>query len=115
MIFWQRVKNELERGVDEGIHMVKGSATFVKEKAHEVTEEGKQRLHLFELRTRVKREMAELGGHIYELKEKVKNPLSEEKVQNIMTRIRKMEDEIARIEGKTKEAVKKIPAKLKRK
>ncbi len=115
MAFWQKVKDDLEKGIEEGIEIVKGSARFIKERTEALTEEGKKRLHLFELKTKVKKEMAELGGHIYDLKTKVKNPLAEDKVKAIMERIKKMEDKITKLEGKAKEAVKKISTKLKAK
>jgi hypothetical protein len=113
MSLWNEVKADLERGVKEGIEAIKGGATFVKEKTEELTEEGKKRLRLFELKSKVRKEMTELGGHIYDLKFRVKNPLADSKVKAVMGRIRKLEDHITKIEGNTKEAIKKIPAKIK--
>jgi hypothetical protein len=45
----------------------------------------------------------------------VKNPFLDSKVKTAMERIRKLEDQIIKLEGKTKEAIKKIPAKIKTK
>jgi hypothetical protein len=114
MGFWNKVKDDVEKGLKEGMEVVKEGATFVKEKAGELTEEGKKRLKLFELKTKVKKEMAELGGHVYDLKSRVKNPLTDGKVKAVIGRIKKLEDQIIRIEGKTKEAIKRIPAKIKK-
>jgi len=115
MSLWNEVKADLEKGVKEGIEIIKEGATFVKEKTEEITEEGKKRLKLFELKAKVRKEMTELGGHVYDLKSRVKNPFLDSKVKTAMERIKKLEDQIMKLEGKTKEAIKKIPAKIKRK
>ena len=115
MSFWKEVRADLEEGVKEGIEVIKEGATFVKEKTEELTEEGKKRLKLFELKAKVRKEMTELGGQVYDLKFRVKNPLGDSKVKVVIERIKKLEDQIMRLEGKTKEAIKKIPAKIKTK
>jgi hypothetical protein len=115
MSLWNEVKADLERGVKEGIEIIKEGATFVKGKTEELTEEGKRRLKLFELKAKVRKEMTELGGYVYDLKFRVKNPLGDSKVKVVIERIKKLEDQIMKLEGKTKESIKKIPAKLKRK
>jgi hypothetical protein len=113
MSLWNEVKADLEKGVKEGIEIIKEGATFVKGKTEELTEEGKRRLKLFELKAKVRKEMTELGGHVYDLKSMVKNPFLDGKVKAAMERIRKLEGQITKLEGKTKEAIKKIPAKIK--
>jgi len=115
MSFWDKVKADLGKGLREGIEVVKEGATFVKEKTEELTEEGKKRLKLFELKAKARKEMTELGGHVYDLKSRVKNPFLDGKVKTAVERIKKLEDQIMRLEGKTKEAIKKIPAKIKTK
>jgi len=115
MSLWNEVKADLEKGVKEGIEIIKEGATFVKEKTEELTEEGKKRLKLFELKAKVRKEMTELGGHVYDLKFRVKNPLGDSKVKVVIERIKKLEDQIMKLEGKTKEAIKRMPAKIKRK
>jgi hypothetical protein len=102
MNFWEKVKNDLQKGIKEGIDFVKEGATIVKVKAEELTEEGKKRLKIFELKTKVQREIAELGGVIYDLSSKVKNPMLESKVKAVVSRIKKLEAQIAKLEGKMK-------------
>ena len=111
MNFWEKVKNDLQKGIKEGIDFVKEGATIVKVKAEELTEEGKKRLKIFELKTKVQREIAELGGVVYDLSSKVKNPMLESKVKAVVSRIKKLEAQIAKLEGKTKVASKKIASK----
>ena len=111
MNFWEKVKNDLQKGIKEGIDFVKEGATIVKVKAEELTEEGKKRLKIFELKTKVQRGIAELGGVVYDLSSKVKNPMLESKVKVVVSRIKKLEAQIAKLEGKIKVASKKIASK----
>ncbi|MEW6109497.1 MAG: hypothetical protein AB1632_10075 [Nitrospirota bacterium] len=111
MNFWEKIKKDVQKGVKEGIHIVKEGATTVREKAEELTEEGKRRYKIFDLKTKVQREIAELGGKVYELSPKRKNPLLEGKVKAIIARIKKLESQILKLEGKLKTTVKKKTAK----
>ncbi len=111
MNFWEKVKNDLQKGIKEGIDFVKEGATIVKVKAEELTEEGKKRLKIFELKTKVQREIAELGGVVYDLSSKVKNPMLESKVKAVVSRIKKLEAQIAKLEGKIKGRREKQPVK----
>ena len=100
MNFWTKVRDDLQKGVGEGIAMVKERASVVKKKAEELTEEGKRRYQLYELKTKVHQEISELGGTVYELSEKVKNPMLNNKVKATKARIKKLEMQIQKLEGK---------------
>ena len=79
---------------------MKEGASVVRKKAEELTEEGKRLYQLYELKTNVHKEISELGGTIYELSEKVKNPMLSAKVKAIKARIKKLEMQIQKLEGK---------------
>ena len=100
MNFWIKVRDDLQKGVGGGIAIVKEGASVVKKKAEELTEEGKRRYQLYELKTKVHREISELGGMVYELSAKVKNPMLNNKVKAIKASIKKLEMQIQKIEGK---------------
>jgi len=102
MSFWESVKKNLKKGVKEGIEVVKGGAVVVKKKAGELTEEGKRRYRIYELHRKVHKEMAELGGAIYDLSSKVENPLLSSNVKEIIARIKKLEEKIKEFEEKQK-------------
>ncbi len=108
MGFWENVKRDIQKGFKEGIGIVKEGVTVVREKAEELTEEGKRRLKIFDLKTKVQREFAELGGKIYDLSSKMKNPMLDSKVKTVMSRIKKLEMQIARLEGNVKKPLKKV-------
>lgn len=103
MEFWDKIKIDIQKGLKEGIGMVREGVTVVREKAEELTEEGKKRLKLFELKTKVQREVSELGGRVYAIGSKVKNPMVDKKVNAIVARIKKIEAQIAKLEGLQKE------------
>jgi hypothetical protein len=91
MNFWEKVKGDLQKGIKDGIDFVKEGAAIVKVKAEELTEEGKKRLNILELKAKVQREIAELGGMVYDLSSRVKNPMLEKKVKAVVVRVRKLE------------------------
>lgn len=111
MNFWEKVKRDLQKGIKEGIEVVKEGATYVREKAEELTEEGKKRYKIFELKSRVQKEITELGGKVYDLSTKLKNPMLDKKVQAIVTRVKKLESQITKLEGKPKTIPRKIAIK----
>lgn len=109
MDFWEKVKRDIQKGIKEGIEIVSEGVTVVKETAGELTEEGKKRLKLFELQTKVQKEIAELGGKVYDISSKVKNPMLDSKVKAAVSRIKKLEAQMAKLEGRKRAA----PAKVK--
>jgi len=110
--FWDNVKKDLQKEIKAGVTMVKEGAAVVKKKAGELTEEGKNRYKIFELKNEVHKWIAELGGKVYELSSKVSNPKTDKTVKSIITRIRKLESQISKLEGKSKIVPKKKSAKL---
>lgn len=107
MSLWENVKKDLQKGLKEGIAFVREGAVVVKVKAEELTEEAKRQYKIFDLKTRVKRELTELGGRVYDLRSKIENPMMEKKVKAAISRIRRLETQITRHERKPKGASKK--------
>jgi hypothetical protein len=110
MNFWSKVKKDLQKGVDEGLAFVKEGAAVVMKKAGELTDEGKKRYALYELKSKVQKEISELGGQVYDLSSKIKNPMLDSKVKDIIARIKRLESQILQTEGKEAPA-KKAPVK----
>ncbi|MEK7846383.1 MAG: hypothetical protein AAB257_05415 [Nitrospinota bacterium] len=102
MSFWESVKKNLRKGIKEGIEVVKGGAVVVKKKAGELSEEGKRRYRIYELHRKVHKEMAELGGVVYDLSLKVENPILSGNVKEIIVRIKNLEEKIKKLEEKPK-------------
>ena len=100
MDFWEKIKSDIQKGIREGIGIVKEGAIVVRTKAEELTEEGKKRLKVFELKTKVQRDLSELGGKVYALSVKGKNPLLDSKIKAVIARVKKAEARIVTLEGK---------------
>ncbi len=111
MSFWTKVKKDLQKGVDEGLAFVKEGAAVVMKKAEELTDEGKKHYVLYEMKSKVQKEIAELGGKIYDLSDKMKNPMLDTKIKESMARIKRLEAEILKIEGKQATEAKKTAPK----
>jgi hypothetical protein len=111
MNFWDKVKNDLQKGVEEGIAIVREGANVVWKKTEEFTDEGKRRYRIFDLKTRVQKEISELGGRVYELSGKATNPMRDSKVKAVQSRIKKLEAEIMKLEGKPLSDTEKVQAK----
>ncbi len=98
MTFWDKVKKDVSKGVKEGMAAMKEGAEYVKVKAGELTDEGKRRMELFELKSKVQRDFEALGGQVYHLHTQKKQPMTDAKVKTVLNRIRKFESKIARLE-----------------
>jgi hypothetical protein len=111
MDFWEKIKSDIQKGIREGFGIVREGVTVARAKAGELTEEGKRRLKIFELKTKVQREISELGGRVYAVSEKLKNPMLDKKAKAVIARIKKIELQIAKLEGKKKAAFRKVTQK----
>jgi len=100
MDFWEMIKKDIQKSIKEGIIMVREGVTVAKAKAEELTEEGKRRIKVLELKTKVQREISDLGGRVYTISDKSKNLMADKKVQSIINRIKKLEGQILKLEGK---------------
>lgn len=102
MDFWETIRRDLEKEVRNGVKAIRDGATALREKAEELTDEGKRRYKAFELKSKARKCMTELGGRVYELSSGEKNPLLDRKVKLMLSRINKLEGQIGRLEGKPK-------------
>jgi hypothetical protein len=100
MVSWDKVRKDAQKGF-------KDSLTALKLKAGELTDEGKKKYKLFELKNKLQRDMAELGGLVYDLSPKGKNPLEDGKVTAIITKLKKLEEQVRKLEGKGAKKTKK--------
>ena len=100
MDFWETIKRDIQKSLREGIVKVREGVTVAKAKAEELTEEGKKRIKILELKTKVQREIAELGGRVYTISQKTKNLSADRRVQSLITKIKKLEERITKLEGK---------------
>jgi hypothetical protein len=100
MSFWERVEKDLQKEIRAGIAFLKQSTAVVRKKAEELSEDGKRRQAIFQLKTDVRHEIAELGGRVYDLITTQDFPIQDKRVKAIAARIRKLETQLAKLEGK---------------
>ena len=115
MSFWEKVEKDLQKEIRAGIAFLKQSTAVVRKKAEELSEDGKRRQSMFKLKTDVRHEIAELGGRVYDLISTHDFAVQDKRVKAIAARIKKLEAQLAKLEGKGttrgKGTGKKTPAK----
>ena len=112
-IDWQKMKKDIEKGWKEGVVAVKKGALVAQKKAGELTEEGKRRYKVLDLKTKVHKRVYDLGERVHVLlasRKRTANPALDGTVKAIMTDIGRLESQIRKLGG----AVPKAPRKRKR-
>ncbi len=116
MSFWEKIQKDIKKNIKEGLAIVKEGSAVVSQKIEKLTEEGKRKYKILTLNMRVQDEFARLGGKIYDLSLKTKNPMSNKKVAAIISKIKKLEAQISNIKKRyRKRIVKSGPKKTRRK
>jgi hypothetical protein len=111
MGFWDRLKKDIKKGIDEGLAALKEGTEVIKHKAEDVTSDVKKKVRIFEMKQKMQTQLAELGGRVYEVAlDKRKNPFNDEKVKKVIEKIKKIHLQIEKLEGKTTEKPKKKAA-----
>jgi hypothetical protein len=106
---WDRIKSELQEGIQQGVVAVKKGAIAVKKKTGELTEAGKRRYRILSLKSKEHQSISELGAKVYDLmRTKAKNPALDKTVKGVVARIKKIDSRIAALEKKSKESLKKV-------
>jgi hypothetical protein len=103
MEFWEMTKQDIQKSIKEGIVRVREGVTIAKAKAEELTEEGKRRLKILDLKMKVQDELSALGGRVYAVSQMSKNLTTDTKVKSLIAKIRKLEGQILKLEGKPTE------------
>ncbi len=114
MNFWEKVEKDLQKEIKAGIAFLKESTSVIRKKAEELSEEGKRRQAVIQLKTNVRNEMAELGGRVYALIGTKDFPVKDKKVKAVAARIKKLEAQLTKLEGKGKTKAKTKKAAVKR-
>ncbi len=101
MGFWDELRKDIKKGIDEGLHVFKEGTAAIMKKTGILTDDVKKKIAVFELKQKIQVNLTELGGRVYEIaSDRRKNPLTDARVKGIVERIKKIEGQIAKIEGK---------------
>ena len=105
-----KLRKDIEEGIRQGIVYVEKGVALVKEKAEELTDEGKKQYRMYELKTKMQNDIASLGSKVYSLTAAGSVKPVHADVQKLISRIARAESDLAKIEGKA-QSTKKTPAK----
>ncbi|MCK4815395.1 hypothetical protein KA005_06465 [bacterium] len=111
MDFWEKLQSDVSKGLKDGIHTLK-------EKAELLTDEGKKKYKAYDLKSKMHKHLAELGATVYSMHNQGKKPLASTKAKGLIEKIAKLEEQIAKLEGKSakkKAAKKAVKKKAKKK
>ena len=100
MSLWDTIKKDVEKGIKEGMEAVREGATVVRKKAEKLTKDAKKRYAIIDLKVKIQKELLELGGTVYDLSSKGKDPMENRKVRSMIEKVKKMETRMDRLEGK---------------
>lgn len=96
---WNKVNDELEKGLNQGLVAIKKGALVVKLKAEQLSEEGKRQYRLISLKAKMNKGISELGARVYTLMHSGRaNPLLDARVKDITAQLRKNESAIVSLE-----------------
>jgi hypothetical protein len=100
MTLWEKIKTDLKKGADEGMVLLKEGAGKAKQKAEELTVEGKKRYAIFDLKRKVHAQLSELGGVMYELLKEGKEKAEDDRAMGIVEKVKGLEEKLAGLEKK---------------
>lgn len=102
-IKWDSIRKDLQKGLEKGMAAVKKGAIVAKKKAGELTDEGKKQYRVLSLKAKVHEAVSDLGARVYALMRdsKAKNPALDARVKELLSNIKKLEEQIAAVAKKT--------------
>jgi TPP-dependent indolepyruvate ferredoxin oxidoreductase alpha subunit len=109
MGFWEKIQKD----INEGLAIVREGSAVFSQRIEQLTEEGKRKYQVLTLNMKVQDEFSKLGGKIYDLSFKKKNPMTDKRVLSIITRINKLEEKITTLEKKHRNLTRAARAKKK--
>jgi hypothetical protein len=116
MSFWEKIRKDVEKGVKDIEKGLKDGIQGIRKEAGVLAEEGKRKYKVFDLKSKAHKQIAELGGMVYGMSGKDKNPLLDARVKASIAKIKKTEDQIKKLgPAKKKTAKKKARKKTARK
>ncbi len=109
---WNKIKGDLEKGLNQGLAAFRTGAIAVRKKAGELGDEGKKQYRILSLKTKMHKSMSDLGARVYSLMHSgQKNPLLDSRVKDIAAQISKHESMIIALEKTGPKTSKKTGAK----
>lgn len=99
---FDKIRENLKKGMEEGIAVLREGASVVSVKMNELSEEGKRQYKMFNLNVKIQDQMKEMGGIAYALIDAGKSLDPDKKLKAVYTKIKKLEWQLSKIEGSKK-------------
>lgn len=99
---FNKIKNDLKKGLEGGIAVLKEGANVVSVKMNELSDEGKRQYKIFNLNLKIQDQIKELGGMAFAVLECGKSVDEDKKIKASYAKIKKLEWQLKKIEGGTK-------------
>jgi hypothetical protein len=115
MGYWEKIEKDIRKNIQDSLTLFKERGSAVSQKIEKLTEDGKRKYKVFTLKMKVQDHFTKLGGKIYDLSARTKNPTKNKNVVSIISKIKKLESQITRMETKDKVRTKKTKRKTSRK
>ncbi|HTF99517.1 MAG TPA: hypothetical protein VK654_02890 [Nitrospirota bacterium] len=99
---WEQLKKELQSELEKGLAVLKNGAVVVQKKAEELTAEGKRQYKMLVIKAKIHDAMRDLGAKVYLLMggRRATNPLLNADVRETAAKIKGLEEDLAKLEGK---------------
>ena len=97
---FDQIRNNLKKGMEEGIAVLKEGANVVSVKMNELSAEGKRQYKIFNLNLKIQDQINELGGMTYTVLESGKSLDENKKIKAAFAKIKKLEWQLNKIGGK---------------
>jgi rubrerythrin len=109
---FDKIRNNLKKGMEEGIAVLKEGANVVSVKMNELSAERKRQYKIFNLNLKIQDQMNELGGITYAVLDSRKSLDENKKIKAAFAKIKKLDWQLSKIGvKKIKTATPKKPAK----
>jgi hypothetical protein len=99
---FEKIKEDLKKGIEDGISALKDGANAFYGKVDEIKAVAKKQYNIFDLQTRIQNEMTKLGGRVYDVYKSNQSIDEDKKVKAVFARIKKLEWQLAKVEGAQK-------------
>jgi hypothetical protein len=99
---WGKIKKEVQNELEKGLAVIKDGVIVIQKKAEALTEEGKRQYKMLSTKAKIHNALRDLGARVYILmgRARIKNPALDPSVKDITARIKVLEAELAKLEGK---------------
>ncbi|MBL8028043.1 MAG: hypothetical protein JNL74_16600 [Fibrobacteres bacterium] len=95
---WKSIKQDISKGIKDGVEVVLTGADVAAKKAGELTAEGKKRFKIYTIKKDIHELMADLGARFYKIRNEASSPLEDSVIKSILKKIDAKQAELTKAE-----------------